>query len=126
LVLGDTKAIGNPVTPLLSHINVGSNNIKSISLNGQTYLVNEADIPQLGWKFVQLMNQENFVSKLDREKNKSIGWVVAWFLLFAIAFIFLMIRFTGPFKHLVKSMNRVGKGEFNTTVQIKGQDEVAL
>lgn len=126
LMLGDTDPLGITIENILEHVTAGANNIQRIKLGQQEYLVNVAFIPQLGWKLVQLMNQENFVAQLNLEKNKTISWVVVWFLLFVIAFIVLMIRFTGPFKHLVKSMNRVGKGEFNTLVQIKGGDEIAV
>ncbi|MDR6879036.1 sensor histidine kinase [Bacillus sp. 3255] len=100
--------------------------IQRITMNGQEYFVNDAYVPQLGWRLLQLMNQQDFATQLGREKDKSIGWVVAWFFLFAIAFIILMLRVTSPFKLLAKSMNRVGKGEFNTMVAIKGDDEIAV
>jgi two-component system sensor histidine kinase YesM len=125
-MLGDMASLGVPAETLLSHTITGANGIKTIKLNGQEYLVNDAYIPQISWRLVELINQNDFVAQLSLEKNKTIIWVIVSFVLFAIAFIVLMIRFTGPFKRLVKSMNLVGKGEFNTTVQIKGEDEIAV
>ncbi|WP_162463085.1 cache domain-containing sensor histidine kinase [Paenibacillus psychroresistens] len=126
VMLGQVTSIGAAAESLLSHTVTGDNGIKTITLEGEEYLVNDAYIPQLSWKLVQLISQKDFVAQLSLEKNKTIIWVMVWFVLFAIAFIVLMIRFTGPFKRLVKSMNQVGKGELNTTVLIKGEDEIAI
>ncbi|WP_167746994.1 sensor histidine kinase [Cohnella luojiensis] len=129
LLLGDvapSTAISGFTLQTLQQIRIETNGIRTISLDGQDYLVNDANIPQLGWRLVQLINQKSFADQLSHEKDKSIGWVVAWFFLFAIAFIILMLRVTSPFKQLAKSMNKVGKGEFNTLVKVKGADEIAV
>ncbi|WNR43262.1 sensor histidine kinase [Paenibacillus roseipurpureus] len=126
LLIGDDSAVQLLTSHALQQIRTNSNGIKEVKINDHVYLVNDANVPQLGWKLVQFMNQKNFATQLSREKDKSISWVIAWFLLFTVAFILLMLRVTSPFKQLAKSMTKVGKGEFNTLVKIKGEDEIAM
>lgn len=122
--------LGNPLSgefqSALQSMRRDASGIQRITMDGEDYFVNDAYLPQLGWRLLQLMNQKDFATQLSREKDKSIGSVVVWFFIFAIAFIILMLRVTSPFKQLAKSMNRVGKGEFNTMVTIKGEDEIAV
>ncbi|MVQ37826.1 HAMP domain-containing protein [Paenibacillus sp. MAH-34] len=126
LLLGDSSSSHFKASESLQDMHKNASGIQKITLDGQDYLVNDAYVPQLGWRLVQLMNQKDFATQLSREKDKSISWIIAWFFLFAIAFIILMLRVTSPFKQLAKSMNKVGKGEFNTMVTIKGEDEIAV
>ncbi|KRF03768.1 hypothetical protein ASG89_03145 [Paenibacillus sp. Soil766] len=126
LLIGDRAAAGLLANHALQNVRPNGNGIQEVKIEDQVYFMNDAFVPQLGWRLVQFMNQKDFATQLSREKDKSITWVVAWFLLFAIAFIVLMLRVTSPFKQLAKSMTKVGKGEFNTLVTIKGEDEIAL
>ncbi|MGG1554897.1 sensor histidine kinase [Paenibacillus ferrarius] len=126
LLLGRTNGNQALADASLQNIRTNSSGMQEITVDNKVYLVNDADVPQLGWHLVQFMNQADFAKQLSREKDKSISWIMAWFLLFTIAFIILMLRVTSPFKQLAKSMNKVGKGEFNTSVQIKGEDEMAM
>ncbi|WP_127587152.1 cache domain-containing sensor histidine kinase [Paenibacillus koleovorans] len=93
---------------------------------GKEYIVNRAAIPQLGWTYYQLMSREDFVGRLQFVQTKSIIWVSVWFAAFAVFFIIMMLRFTQPLRELARSMSRVGKGEFNSQVKIRGVDEVSL
>lgn len=102
-----------------------ANGISRVTLGKDHYLVNEVTLVGPGWKLVQLVDSKAFGSGLSQAKNKSSLLVLLWFSLFAVAFIGLMFRFTMPIKRLVKSMNRVGKGELNTEVTVSGRDEVA-
>lgn len=125
-LIGDSAATALLASHALQNVSTNANGIQEVTVNEHTYFLNEAYVPQLGWRLVQFMNQKDFATQLSREKDKSITWVVAWFLLFAIAFVVLMLRVTSPFKQLAKSMTKVGKGEFNTLVTIKGEDEIAM
>ncbi|MDR6548830.1 sensor histidine kinase [Paenibacillus qinlingensis] len=125
-LLGDHAAADLLTNGALQNVRTNANGIQEVKINDQVYFINDAYVPQLGWKLIQFMNQKDFVTQLSRAKDKSISWVIAWFLLFAIAFIVLMLRVTSPFKQLAKSMTKVGKGEFNTLVTVKGEDEIAM
>jgi two-component system sensor histidine kinase YesM len=126
LLIGDSAAAQLLDSHALQNIRTNVNGIKEVTVDNHVYFLNDAYVPQLGWRLVQFMNQKDFATQLSREKDKSITWVVAWFVLFAVAFIVLMLRVTSPFKQLAKSMTKVGKGEFNTLVTIKGEDEIAM
>ncbi|WP_167357159.1 cache domain-containing sensor histidine kinase [Paenibacillus pectinilyticus] len=126
LLIGDQSAAALLASHALTNMHTNANGIQEVTINDHIYFVNDATVPQLGWRLIQFMNQKDFATQLSREKDKSITWVVAWFLLFAVAFILLMLRVTSPFKQLAKSMTKVGKGEFNTLVTIKGEDEIAM
>lgn len=130
LLDGDKPLLGDPAmiqsaAKVTRGIRTDANEIKRVTVGGEEYLVNEADLAGPGWRLVQLVSSKAFASELDRAKNKSTLLVLFWFLLFAVAFIGLMFRFTEPIKQLVKSMNRVGKGELKTEVTVRGNDEIA-
>jgi signal transduction histidine kinase len=131
LLAGDKPLLGDPaLMKQASAINQGKqvdeNGISRVTIGEQHYLLNEASLTGTGWKLVQLVDSQVFGYGLSRAKNQSILLVFFWFSLFAIAFIGLMFRFTMPIKKLVKSMNRVGKGELNTEVTVRGRDEIAM
>lgn len=131
LLDGDTPLLGDPkLAEEAAAINQGKwtddSGITRVTLGKEHYLVNEATLIGPGWKLVQLVDNQAFGSALSQAKNKSSLLVLLWFLLFAVAFIGLMFRFTMPIKRLARSMNRVGKGEWNTEVAVKGRDEIAI
>ncbi|MDF2670526.1 MAG: hypothetical protein K0R67_2832 [Paenibacillus sp.] len=131
LLDGDRPLLGDPaMMKQAAQINKGKrvdeNGISRVTLGEEHYLMNEAALTGTGWKLVQLVDSKVFGAGLSQAKNKSILLVVFWFSLFAIAFIGLMFRFTKPIKRLVRSMNRVGKGELNSEVTVRGRDEIAM
>jgi len=126
VIIGEPAALGMTADALSFNLSTANNGFKKTRLQDETYLVNDALIPQLGWHLVQLMSEKDFLAQLNMLRNKSISWVIAFFLLFTIAFIGLMIRFTSPIKQLIRSMNHVGIGNFDAMVTIKGEDEFAV
>ncbi|WJH33958.1 sensor histidine kinase [Paenibacillus sp. CC-CFT747] len=113
------------LSPLLGTIPKGNEFIPSVKNGEKGFLVHTAEIPQLGWRIVQYTGRKGFEAQLSAEKNRLIGWVALWFLLFAVAFVVLMLRFTKPVKDLVHSMSRVGEGNFDASVDVRGRDEMA-
>ncbi|WP_186445635.1 cache domain-containing sensor histidine kinase [Paenibacillus cremeus] len=124
-LLGDSAWTGG-AKALSEAIRVDESGIRRVTIGKEDYLVNEADLTGPGWKLVQLVSSQAFASGLKQAKNKSTLLMLFWFSLFAVAFIGLMFRFTRPIIPLVRSMNRVGKGELNTTVEVRGNDEIAM
>jgi two-component system sensor histidine kinase YesM len=90
------------------------------------YAISSEQIPRLGWKVVQFVPQQGLLTELGGIRNKSMLWLFIWFLLFTVLFIYFMIRFTQPLQQLVRSMNRVGEGDFQSHVPIRGEDEFAV
>ncbi|MBD2867015.1 sensor histidine kinase [Paenibacillus arenilitoris] len=126
VLLGDsTFSPGNRLVPL-EEVYKDSSGISRIQLKDKQYLVNQTSLPGTGWILLQLTESKAFSSQLNQVKNRSIGWVLFWFTLFAIAFVGLTFRFTHPIKELIHSMNRVGRGDLNIKVAVRGSDEIAL
>jgi two-component system sensor histidine kinase YesM len=122
-IFGDTRNLGsgNNFQYLISD----DNQISQVKLQNKIYLVNQTKLPGTGWTLMQLTDNEVFSAQLNQAKNRSISYMLIWFAIFTVAFVGLMFRFTQPIKVLIKSMNRVGKGDLSTEVNVKGRDEVA-
>lgn len=103
------------------------NGIGRIKIDGQEYLVNETTVSgQPGWSLAQLVDLETYRAPLGEARNRSLLFVLFWFSVFAIAFIGLMFRFTKPLKRLIYAMSRVGLGQLNVEVNVRGRDEMAM
>ncbi|MBB6730936.1 cache domain-containing sensor histidine kinase [Cohnella zeiphila] len=124
-LLGDTDMLPDAASAL-ANLRVDGDGIGHAKIGKEEYMVNSASLPVTGWSLVQLVNQREFASRLNQERNKSTLFVLLWFSLFAIAFVGLTFQFTRPIKRLVKSMNLVGKGELQTEVAVSGRDEMAM
>nr|WP_260440102.1 sensor histidine kinase [Cohnella lubricantis] len=91
----------------------------------RSYVARAVQVPQLGWELVNVVPQTELMQQLQRIKNQSYLWLFAWFAVFTIVFVLLMLSFTKPLRALLLLMGRVGKGDFNVQVAVKGRDEVA-
>jgi sensor histidine kinase YesM len=90
------------------------------------YSVNSAQIPRLGWHVVQLVPQQQLWEQLGGIRNTSFMFLFGLSVLFAAVFIYFLIRFTKPLQHMARSMSRLGEGDFDTHVQVRGEDEIAV
>ncbi|WP_339819381.1 sensor histidine kinase [Paenibacillus sp. FSL R7-0216] len=90
------------------------------------YSVTSREIPRLGWRVIQLVPEKLFWQELGGLRNQSILWLIGVSFLFSIVFIYFMIRFTKPLQQLVRSMNRLGDGDLQAYVEVRGDDEVAI
>ncbi|MBB3128578.1 sensor histidine kinase YesM [Paenibacillus rhizosphaerae] len=90
------------------------------------YSVSSREIPRLGWHVIQLVPQKLFRQELGGLRNQSILWLIGVSFLFSIVFIYFMIRFTKPLQQLVRSMNRLGEGDLQAYVEVRGDDEIAI
>ncbi|ANE48258.1 hypothetical protein SY83_20395 [Paenibacillus swuensis] len=95
-------------------------------LTQDNYLINHQTIQQLGWNFVQVMPQLEYTQGLRYLRNQSFIWLSLFFLGSCALFVVFMFRFIQPIKRLLSSMVKVGDGNFNEKIEIKGSDEIAL
>ncbi|WP_135555698.1 cache domain-containing sensor histidine kinase [Paenibacillus cymbidii] len=124
-LLGDAGLIGS-ASAAMHAMHTDRSGIGRVTIDREPYMVNTTNIPVTGWSLVQLVDRKSFGTQLAAERNKSTLLVLLWFSLFAIAFVGLTFQFTKPIKRLVKSMNRVGKGELQTEVAVRGSGEMAM
>ncbi|NQX71345.1 sensor histidine kinase [Paenibacillus alba] len=99
---------------------------RSIMIHGNRYFVNRADVPQVELSLMYLMPYDLVMKQLDKTQNRSLIGILLVFLIGMVVFVVIMIRMTKPIYSLLRSMQQVGKGDFQTTVVLKGQDEIAL
>lgn len=88
-----------------------------------TYLRHSAMVPPLGWELELMIPRSEWMARLDQFKSQSTWWLFGLFMLFAFAFVISMLHFTRPLRLLMYSMERLGQGDFQTHVEIRGQDE---
>lgn len=100
--------------------------MRKLSLGKETYLMNAASVPQVGLSIVSLQRMGDFSAQLDHSRTTSIALFLLFFGLGIIIVILLLLRLTKPLYVLVRSMSRVGSGNFSTKVEVRGKDEIAL
>lgn len=98
---------------------------KRAIINGKRYLVNTAEVSQVGFTLMQLMSYDHFTKQLDRSRNRSIIGILLVFFTGTVLFLVLMIRLTKPIYSLLHSMRKVGRGNFQTVVEVEGRDEIS-
>ncbi|MBW4084328.1 sensor histidine kinase [Paenibacillus sp. S150] len=100
--------------------------MKKLPLDNEIYLMNAASVPQVGISIVSLQRMRDFSAQLDNSRTKSIALFLLFFGVGIIIVIYILLRLTKPLYALVRSMSRVGSGNFSTKVEVRGRDEVAL
>ncbi|MCY9656812.1 histidine kinase [Paenibacillus chondroitinus] len=98
---------------------------KRAVINGNRYLINTAEVSQVGFTLLQLMPYDHFTNQLAQSRNHSLVGILLVFLMGTILFLALMIRLTKPIYSLLHSMRKVGRGNFQTAVTVKGRDEIS-
>lgn len=99
--------------------------LSRLPVGGRDYLYSTVPVPRIGWKVIEFVPQTDLTGQLNRIKNQSFLWLFAWFAVFTIVFVILMLRFTGPLRELLLSMGKLGQGDFHAQVAVRGADEVA-
>ncbi|MEK3838365.1 MULTISPECIES: sensor histidine kinase [unclassified Paenibacillus] len=99
---------------------------RKLSLGKETYLMNAASVPQVGISIVSLQRIGDFSAQLDNSRTKSIALFLLFFGVGIMIVIYILLRLTKPLYALVRSMSRVGSGNFSTKVEVRGKDEIAV
>ncbi|WP_405104470.1 sensor histidine kinase [Paenibacillus sp. FSL K6-1217] len=99
---------------------------RKLSLGKETYLMNAASVPQVGLSIVSLQRIGDFSAQLDNSRTKSMALFLLFFGVGIMIVIYILLRLTKPLYALVRSMSRVGSGNFSTKVKVRGKDEIAL
>ncbi|MBD2845040.1 sensor histidine kinase [Paenibacillus sp. IB182496] len=100
--------------------------IKRLTRDGQTYMANVSPVEEIGASVVSLVPEEQFLEQLTAKQSQSLLWIVVVFLVSALVFALFLLRFTRPIYAMLRSMRKVGAGDFKTAVAVSGQDEMAL
>ncbi|MDF2935846.1 MAG: hypothetical protein K0Q90_1219 [Paenibacillaceae bacterium] len=93
---------------------------------GRLYMVNVSEVPELGMSILRPVPEKQFLADLEKRMSRSVFSILAVFVLGILIFVLFLIRFTSPIASLLRSMKQVGDGDFRTSVQVKGNDEIAL
>jgi two-component system sensor histidine kinase YesM len=96
-----------------------------VDLDGQPFMVNTVSLSEMNWQVVQLIPRQHFISQLQQVKDRSLSLMIVWFVVFAIVFITVMFRFIRPIRSLTLSIKRLGKGNFESKIQVSGRDEIS-
>lgn len=92
--------------------------------NGEKYLLNYVELKNSKWKILNVVPLKSFAINI---RYIPIFVIIIFVLALVIGFYlttFTASLLTKPIKKLVASMNRVKKGDFQETVQIKYNDEI--
>src|SRR5690606_16152311 len=88
-----------------------------------TYHRHSVMISPLGWELELVIPRSEWMARLEQIKSQSTWWLFGLFILFACAFVISMLYFTRPHRQHMYSMERLGQGDFQTYVEVRGQDE---
>jgi two-component system sensor histidine kinase YesM len=100
--------------------------IKQLEHQDGTYMANVSFVKEIGLYVVSLIPQKQFLTQLNAKQSQSILSILAVFTVSILVFLFFLIRFTKPIHSMLHSMRQVGSGDFQTSVSVKGSDEIAL
>jgi two-component system sensor histidine kinase YesM len=121
---------GEPVKPLSdaesAELRKSPGEIKQLEHEDGTYMANVSFVREIGLYVVSLVPQKQFLTQLNAKQNQSILSILAVFTISMLVFLFFLIRFTKPIHSMLRSMRQVGSGDFQTSVPVKGNDEIAL
>lgn len=94
------------------------------TIDGEERLVSVKSIGNNGWKIAGISYMDEF--NRTREDITSFSGIILVFAIVFIVFVFIFIsaKISKPIKQLDDSMKRVEEGDFNTTVDIRGDMEV--
>lgn len=96
-----------------------------LELGGSTMLVSFSESPEFNWKVISLVPISELQKKSQFVKNINISllfMLVVFTFIISVVFSYLITR---PLEKLMKSFKRLQKGDFNASVAVKGEDELA-
>jgi two-component system sensor histidine kinase YesM len=110
---------------VLSDKDLKKNNTSFTStINGYKYFVTSLTMPHCGWKIAGMVNYKDLTEDSDNIKKFSYIFFGIMLILF-VAFSFLFLRdILIPVDNLTKKMKIVEKGYLDTSIEIRGNDEI--
>ncbi|QNK57788.1 sensor histidine kinase [Paenibacillus sp. PAMC21692] len=121
---------GEPVKPLSdaesAELRNSPGEIKQLEHEDGTYMANVSFVREIGLYVVSLVPEKQFLTQLNAKQSQSILSILGVFTISMLVFLFFLIRFTKPIHSMLRSMRQVGSGDFQTSVPVKGNDEIAL
>ena len=91
---------------------------------GERRIMTIKDMSYTGWKIVGISYMDELVEN-KRYFNNSIFIIVLFGIAFeVVASLFISAKITQPIKMLEKQMKKVESGDFDISVEVKGEDEV--
>lgn len=126
MVSKDEKSLGKDIRETgyfrNSLENGGSSFVETV--NGKKIFVSVHNIQKANWKIVSVMDYKELTQDVDRISAYAIGISAVIFLFFILFSIFFFRDIIIPVKSIIKEMRNVEKGDFNTTIEIKREDEI--
>ncbi|MEL7564652.1 MAG: methyl-accepting chemotaxis protein [Dehalobacterium sp.] len=100
-----------------------------INLDGKDYLANVYTSPQLGWRFISVVEKSELLAE-SNDLNK-VSVLIAIIVLFIVSFILIVFssRMTKPITHLVEQMQQIGSGDLTSEIPenyLKRKDEIGM
>ncbi len=128
MVAKNEKLLGKDVEELglQKDLLTGNTNVAVSMLDGSKKFITAYTISKTGWHIVNLIDYKELTSDIDRILVYVILIFVAITALFFLFSIHFFRNIIIPVNHLIQKMKQVEKGDFNTYVDIKRDDEIYL
>lgn len=96
------------------------------TIDGHNFLVTYINLSRPGWKMVNLVPLDELLKDTQSIQKITLLTMIASIVLCLIAIVFFSLKVLSPLKQIRKSMKYLENENFNVSIDVKGNDEIAL
>ena len=96
------------------------------TIDGHNFLVTYINLSRPGWKMVNLVPLDELLKDTQSIQKITLITMIASIVLCLIAIVFFSVKVLSPLKQIRKSMKYLENENFNVSIDVKGNDEIAL
>ena len=98
----------------------------SLSVDGKQMLASSVSSAKSGWRIISMIPKEELFSEINQIQHRNI-FILLLVMAFSLCLLFFATRrIVNPINRLSKIMKIAESGDFNTHIQVEGNDEVGV
>lgn len=109
-----------------SRLNSNSKGYFNADIDGRKFIVTYYNLSRTGWKLVNLVPLHELSEDTKVIQNITLYAVTVSFALCLLVIVLFSLKVLSPLKQIRKSMKHLENENFNVTIDVRGNDEIAL
>lgn len=120
------SAIGNSYYEIANLMEKVDENDRTIleTINHEEYMITSSEIIKPGWTIFYLTRISDAIAELNVISRGAVIFLIIMLCLFAIFSAYFLRNIVIPIKNLILTMKIVEKGNFDTSIEVKSDDEL--